>query len=311
MGRLGPPPPRVPRTRRRRGLEGVRRRDRRLRPVDGGRRRRRLRRHHRGARDRRAARSTWSRPKASPTTTAACTSTSTAARGSWAAAICASAPPSWRPSRSPRTCGRSTTGCRRTIRSPRRSTTAWRPTARCWRSAARGDHRGWRVGGWEPGRRVGAAGARRRAAAPSRPSSCTPAPSTSRTAATAGTPTRTRSPARRLVVAGLQLYAGGHDTRRPVHLAAVRRPRGVPADDPPHRHARHAAVGQRPHAPRTAGRRRRGRAARVGGGGPRRLPRHGTRRRRTCRRDPALRRAPLGAATATIDSATAATSKGT
>ena len=79
----------------------------------------------------------------------------------------------------------------------------------------------------------------------------------------------------------------------PARLTAVRRPPRLPTVDPAHRYTRHVAVGQRPHAPRAAGRRRRRRVARVGGRRSRRLPRHGTRGRRPLQRAPPLRRATL------------------
>ena len=92
----------------------------------------------------------------------------------------------------------------------------------------------------------------------------------------------------------IEIYAGGHDLRDPYISPLFGDLARVPADDPPDRYARHAAVGQRPHAPRTPGRGRRRRAARVGGRRPRRLPGHGAGRRRPVRRATTLRRGSLG-----------------
>ena len=67
--------------------------------------------------------------------------------------------------------------------------------------------------------------------------------------------------------------------RPPVPVAVVRRPHRLPAHDPHHRHPRPLPLEHRPHAPRPAPCRRRGRAARAGGRPPRWVPRHGARGR--------------------------------
>ena len=102
-------------------------------------------------------------------TTAACTSTSTAGRGSWAAATCAGGPRRWARCRpvGPHVGGRLPDAARAPVPDAARRLPRDLPGA-ARRAPARGDHRRRRLRRWEPRRRAGPAGPRRGPAAAGR-----------------------------------------------------------------------------------------------------------------------------------------------